>query len=594
MARPKIINQRLNGLFPLSYLGVNPVTPSEFTMHPRPPTSLDIEGFNIGDEWLDITSLTLTPATPPTAENVWKLVDKSAGVATWINFGSSQDVLTLTGDTGGAVSGDTNDNIFLLGTANRITTTGNPGTNTITWDIGSFIATDYVTDSGTAIPSNNILNVLGGTGVTTTGAGNTITIDVEAIVSLTFTEDTGTATPAANNINIFGTHGINTSGATDTVTVAINNAITLGDLANLAAGVAALTIATGDITFTATNNVGNLNMVNTHSSGNAGVVEWGGNRWIHNFGDNVGDGGNVFMGKNAGNFTLTTGTATRLVGIGQDCLQDVTTGTTTVGIGYQALANMTSGSANVAIGYWAMRDATTAAQNMCFGFASGFVMTTATGNNLIGDHSGNFLTTGGGNTGIGRFVYTLGSTSGLTTGNFNISIGDSSGQNFTGSESNNILLNSFGTTGDNNILRFGRTTGSGTGDLAKVFIQGIRGVTTDVNDAIAVLIDSAGQLGTVSSSKRYKENIQPIKSESVLALQPVSFFYKSHTNKKIQYGLIAEEVDKVMPELVIYKDDLPESVKYHDLPVLLLNEIKKLNHRIATLEERLQKEDHYD
>lgn len=84
---------------------------------------------------------------------------------------------------------------------------------------GATIATTYTEDSGSATPSLNNLNILGGTGITTSGAGSTVTIDADASVPTTFTEDSGSATPAANNLNILGTGGIVTSGSGSTVTI---------------------------------------------------------------------------------------------------------------------------------------------------------------------------------------------------------------------------------------------------------------------------------------------------------------------------------------------------------------------------------------
>jgi hypothetical protein len=103
--------------------------------------------------------------------------------------------------------------------------TGNPGTHTLTWSTDGTVATSYVENSGTAVPSAGVLNVLGGTGVTTVGVGNTITINAGASVPLTFTEDAGTATPVANNLNIFGSAGITTSGAGSTVTITAGGTI---------------------------------------------------------------------------------------------------------------------------------------------------------------------------------------------------------------------------------------------------------------------------------------------------------------------------------------------------------------------------------
>ena len=110
------------------------------------------------------------------------------------------------------------------------------------------------------------------------------------------------------------------------------------------------------------------------------------------------------------------------------------------------------------------------------------------------------------------------------------------------------------------------------------FIGSIRGVTTQNADAVPVLIDSAGQLGTASSSRRYKTDIKPIdkSSEAILALKPVSFRYKLHEDRTRQFGLIAEEVAEANPELVIYDaDGKPDTVRYEAVNAMLLNEFLK-------------------
>ena len=107
----------------------------------------------------------------------------------------------------------------------------------------------------------------------------------------------------------------------------------------------------------------------------------------------------------------------------------------------------------------------------------------------------------------------------------------------------------------------------------------------------AVLVDSStGQLGTISSSARYKENIADMASDisSILNLRPVSFTLKSKPALGKQTGLIAEEVEKVAPSLVVYnKSGQPDSVKYHELPALLLNELQKALKRIEALEAKV-------
>lgn len=120
-------------------------------------------------------------------------------------------------------------------------------------------------------------------------------------------------------------------------------------------------------------------------------------------------------------------------------------------------------------------------------------------------------------------------------------------------------------------------------------MRGGRGVTTDVNDAIAVLVDSAGQFSTISSSRIYKENITDMRSQSeaLLSLRPVTFNYKKDERKLKQYGLIAEEVAEHIPELVIYNaSGQAETVKYHVLIPMLLNEIQRMHERLIALEDK--------
>jgi hypothetical protein len=142
----------------------------------------------------------------------------------------------------------------------------------------------------------------------------------------------------------------------------------------------------------------------------------------------------------------------------------------------------------------------------------------------------------------------------------------------------------FGSTNTTSIT----TIQAGTGGL---FTAGVRGVTTGVADAIAVLVDSAGQLGTVSSSIRYKENVVDMGdvSSPVLDLRPVTFDFIGKPSHKKQVGLIAEEVKEIMPSLVVHNQDGEvESVKYHELPILLLNELKKLRARVEELEAKIK------
>jgi hypothetical protein len=123
----------------------------------------------------------------------------------------------------------------------------------------------------------------------------------------------------------------------------------------------------------------------------------------------------------------------------------------------------------------------------------------------------------------------------------------------------------------------------------------VRSVTTGKNDAIPVVIDSNGQLGTVSSSQRFKEDIRDMgdSSRALLRLRPVTFRYRKSFDdgsKPIQYGLIAEEVAEAFPDLVARSaDGRIETVKYQMLDALLLNEVQRQEAEIRALKERLDK-----
>src|SRR5947208_7246218 len=111
----------------------------------------------------------------------------------------------------------------------------------------------------------------------------------------------------------------------------------------------------------------------------------------------------------------------------------------------------------------------------------------------------------------------------------------------------------------------------------------MRDVTTINADAIAVMIDSAGQLGTASSSERFKKEIKPMDkaSEAILALKPVTFHYKTDSKGIPQFGLVAEEVAKVNPDLVV-RDAKGEiyTVRYDAVNSMLLNEFLKEHKKV--------------
>jgi len=461
-----------------------------------------------------------------TNETLWVLVSLAGNIATWVMLtGGSGVVTNLTGNTGGLVT-PLAGNINVVGDGTTVLVAGNPGTHTLTISvIGGEAANSFPTDAGTATPVAGVLNVFGGT----------------------------------------SGRDINTSGSGNTIHIDLKNAITLGDLSVITTGNDAITVTSGNITLSATgtNAAGNINMPASTSSGE-GVITYATRRFIHT--DAV---SNQFIGLDAGNFTLT--------------------GVNNLTFGAGSLSSLTTGSANIAIGNNIMVNATTSSNNCIIGSAA-YNLGTGTGNTLIGDLSLGLATTATNNTCIGTNAgYAAGGPSGLLTGTFNTIIGMNAGSSFTSSESNNILIGeSIGTVGDNTTLRIGNT-GVGT-PLTKAFCQGIRGVTTGNADAIAVLIDSAGQLGTVSSSLRFKENIIDMvhHSADILKLRPVLFNYKQNTPEQKSVGLIAEEVKQVIPSLVVNDETgQPLSIKYHDLPVMLLNELQKAVKQIAELQQKV-------
>jgi hypothetical protein len=220
----------------------------------------------------------------------------------------------------------------------------------------------------------------------------------------------------------------------------------------------------------------------------------------------------------------------------------------------------------VAVGENSLLSNTTAGRDMATGVSAPATNTTGSENTAAG-HSALFAnTTGIENTALG---YAAGQ--GLTTGNNNLALGSHAGENVTtGSDNINIANPGGANPAESNTTRIGSAQ-------TRAFIAGVRGTVTDVNDAIPVLIDSQGQLGTVSSSRRYKEDIHAMGSASdpIMRLRPVTFRYRSNPSG-LRYGLIAEQVAKVMPNLAVYdRNGLPETVKYQDLPVLLLNKVQQ-------------------
>ena len=290
-------------------------------------------------------------------------------------------------------------------------------------------------------------------------------------------------------------------------------------------------------------------------------------------------------------FSLTTGynnTAN-----GANALSNNTTGYNNTANGIIALSSNTTGFENTANGAAALFSNNTGARNTANGFNALFSNTKGSVNTATGFSALYSNTTGYHNTANGYYALYSNTTGGSNTaegyqalqnntGSDNIGLGVNAGLNLT-TGSQNIDIGNSGVAGESNTMRIGRAA-----NQTRAFIAGIRGVTTANANAVPVVIDSAGQLGTMSSSKRFKKEIKPMDqtSEAILGLKPVTFHYKSDSTGTAQFGLIAEEVAKVNPDLVV-RDENGEiySVRYEAVNAMLLNEFLK-EHRAFLKEQR--------
>jgi hypothetical protein len=260
---------------------------------------------------------------------------------------------------------------------------------------------------------------------------------------------------------------------------------------------------------------------------------------------------------------------------GHQALSANTTGSNNTASGYQALAANTTGYDNTASGLQALAVNTTGSLNTASGYGALYWNTTGNNNTATGLQALQANTTGYDNTAFG-----MGALQANTTGNGNTAVGYAAGIYLT-TGSNNIDVGNAGIAAESNTMRIGN-------GQTRTFIAGIRGVTTGLNNAVAVMVDSNGQLGTISSSRRFKDDIAEMAGASggLMRLRPVTFHYKSDQNpagRTLQYGLIAEEVAEVYPGLVAHsKDGQVETVLYQFLPPMLLNEYQKQQRTIDT------------
>ena len=286
---------------------------------------------------------------------------------------------------------------------------------------------------------------------------------------------------------------------------------------------------------------------------------------------------NVFSGYQSGS-SNTTGYFNTFVGSFAGSAN--TTGFDNTFSGNEAGASNTTGYFNTFFGYIAGADNPTGIHNTFFGYATGSA-SFGSGNAFFGSVAGYDNLGGGGNT----FIGTLAGNSN-TFGSANIFLGSLAGvSNTTGN--NNIYIGTGGPSNgtENSTIRLGGPSNNGYGPQTAAYIAGIYGVNVG---GVPVQINSNGQLGTQTSSLRFKEQVRDMGdiTDALMKLRPVTFLYKPEYDKgdrTLQYGLIAEEVAKVYPELVAYDNDgQPYSVRYQYIATMLLNEVQKQYRRAET------------
>ena len=250
---------------------------------------------------------------------------------------------------------------------------------------------------------------------------------------------------------------------------------------------------------------------------------------------------------NDGSFNTAVGAGTLLFNLGNQASGE---GTQDTAIGTAALLNNTTGASNTATGTTALLNNTTGNDNVATGVRALFSNTTGSSNIAIGSSA----------------------LPNNTSGNFNIAVGAGAG---------GAITNAF------NCIAIGH---QGANVNQSCFIGNIRNAVV-APDAVSVLIDSAGKLGTTNgSSSRFKTQIKPMDnaSESILALKPVTFYYTGDNSSTPQFGLIAEDVVEVNPELTV-RDKTGElvTVRYDAVNAMLLNEFLKEHGNVQELKAAL-------
>jgi hypothetical protein len=256
--------------------------------------------------------------------------------------------------------------------------------------------------------------------------------------------------------------------------------------------------------------------------------------------------------------------------------------------GHQALFSNTSGYYNTGIGHYALHDNISGNNNTALGndamargggnynTATGYaalVNSHGTGNTANGLQALASNRSGNNNTAVGYLAGGDGHT-GVTTGSNNTLVGYSAGADVTTA---------------NDVICFGANV-AGANVSNTTWIANIYGITPQSSTTATVVVSADGQLGTLASSERFKKDIATMEkaSEAILSLRPVTFHYKTDSQGILQFGLIAEEVAKVNPALVLLdKEGKPSTVRYDAVNAMLLNEFIKEHQTVQELKKQV-------
>jgi hypothetical protein len=516
--------------------------------------------------------------------NAGYVLTANVGAAPTFQAAASGGIVTLDGDSSTA----TGATVTIAGTTNQITTTGN-GAAQITISIPSSPSLAGTTTVATGLTTTNGAITVNSTSATTAtgaeidmqrthGAGVSITsgdylgdiffkgYDGSNQIISSSIKSISSGTIAANRVASdleFFTHPDSTTSSTQRMVISPVGGVTINSPdsgVGLTVSGGGITCTSGAITATSGNIVvtsGNLTLPTTTST--AGQIKINGSPWAHAYGTN-----NVFVG-GAGNLTLS-GT--------DNCL-----------FGTNAGANISTSGLCVAIGSNALTTGSTSLGGDVAVGCEALYLATGAGLTAVGYQAGKSLTSGSNNTFLG---YNCAYNS-VTIGSSNVFLGDSVGNNYTSSESSNILIgsNTSGIVGESNVLRIGKGTGTAGGQINAAYISGITGITVT---GTAVLVSTSNQLGIAVSSAKYKKDItdMPDMTEVIEKLRPVTFHYKDEKQSaQLNYGLIAEEVEEILPEMVAYdKDGQISTLYYQFLAPILLKEVQNLRKELEELKKR--------